>query len=471
MLHPEFTTRRSFLKQALTTGVALGAAGAFGCRTVGKTPRAVGAPPEAEGPGEPPPAKKYPELRVACIGTGGIGGFHLENALELGVTVPCFCDVDTSRQAKFAEAYPQARTYQDYRRMFDREHKNFDAVMIGAPDHHHFPATMMAMQLGKHVYTQKPLTHTPWEARQLTLAAQRYPKLVTQMGNQGHALEGWRIVVEWIQSGALGEIVETHTWTDRPIWPQNIERPEGEDPVPPNLDWDCWLGPAPTRAFKEKVYHPFNWRGWWDFGCGALGDMACHTMDGIFWALEPGYPTSVEPVTYGLFNDETYPKASVVRWQFPRRGRRRAFTATWYDGGLQPQIPPELEFGRRLTPTGNLFIGTKASLLVQGDYGESPRIFPESKMKEIGRPPKKLERSPGHVREWVMACVGEQPPSFARANFLYSGPMAETVLLGNIAIKLGRRLDWNGEKFEFTNVAQANPLLTKEYREGWRIKV
>ncbi len=454
----QLTTRRAFLKTAATAaaGVALAGGCARGRVQVRPKPRSF----LAKLPGE--------KLRIAFIGTGGIGGFHLEHTRDLDIVCPCFCDVDSTHWKPAADLYPKARRYRDYRRMFDKEHKNIDAVMIGVPDHHHYPATMIAMQLGKHVYTQKPLTHTVWEARQLTQAASRY-KVATQMGNQGHAGEGWRLVYEWIHSGALGDIVEVHTWTDRPIWPQAINRPEGEDQVPSNLDWDVWLGPAPERPYKKGVYHPFKWRGWWDFGCGALGDMACHLMDGLFWALDPGYPSAVEPLTYSAFNDETFPKASVVKWEFPRRGRRKAFTAYWYDGGLFPRLPEHLELGRRIPRGGgNIFVGTKASLLVGGSYGNSPRIIPEAKMKEIGKPPKMLERSPGHVKEWVMACRGEKPIDYPKSNFFYAGPMSETILLGNVALRVGRRLEWNGENMKIKNLPEAEQYLTKEYRQGWK---
>lgn len=416
--------------------------------------------------------KKYSQLRVAYIGTGGIGGHHLEETTKLGVSCPCYCDVDTSKFEQAAKDFPQAKSYQDYREMFDKEHKNFDAVLIGAPDHHHYPATMIAMQLGKHVYTQKPLTHTVWEAQQLQKVA-REKKLVTQMGIQGHAREGWRLVYEFIRGGLLGDIKETHTWTDRPIWPQGMGRPEGEDTPPSNLNWDAWLGPAPTRPFKGSSkpngagpYHWFNWRGWQDFGCGALGDMACHTTDGLYWALDPGQPTSIEPIALTNVNKESYPKAAMLKWEYPAKGSRPAYTSYWYDGGLRPRVPDVLEPDRKLPDTGNLVVGTKLTLLVAGDYGDSPRIIPEAKMKELGKPPQLLERSEGHFKEWVMACVGEKPVDYPKANFDYAGPHTANVLLGNIALRVGRKLEWDGTKF--TNIPDANQYLTKEYRDGWK---
>ncbi len=480
-------TRREFLHETLAAGALLAGAPALlaaqdsAATPPGKAP----APPDPSS--EPPPAasapaKKspYADLRVAFIGTAGIGNFHLDHAEDFGLACPCYADVDTKHYERIAKMYPHAKAYQDYREMFDKEHKNIDAVMVGTPDHHHYPATMIAMKLGKHVYTQKPLTHTVWEARQLALAADKY-KLATQMGNQGHAKEGWRLVYEWIRSGAIGDVKAVHNWTDRPIWPQGVERPEGDETPPSNLDWDVYCGPAPLRPFKGGTYHPFNWRGWWDFGAGALGDMACHTMDGMFWALEPGHCTSVETMACSSVNDETFPKSSIVKWEFPARElstpqpgggskpwHRPAFTAYWYDGGLVAPYPSDLELPRKLPPTGNLFIGTKASIVVAGDYGDSPRIYPESRMQEIGKPAQLLERSPGHVKEWVMACVGEQPIDFPKSNFHYAAPFTETVQLGNVALRYGRKLMWDGPNLTVTNLAEANQFVTKAYREGWK---
>jgi len=458
-------SRRDFIKSAGLAGVSLALTSLPGCATGQR--RGAGARLAT--------APKLERLRLAFIGTGGIGGWHLDSTDELDIHCPCYCDVDTRRMGAAAKRYPDARRYQDYREMIDKEHANFDAVMIGTPDHHHYPATILAMRRGKHVYTQKPLTHTAWEARQLTLAAREY-NVVTQMGNQGHAKEGWRLVYEFLHSGALGDVVAVHTWTDRPVWPQGMARPEGEDPVPAELDWNCWLGPAAERPYKggpapdkPGPYHWFNWRGWWDFGAGALGDMACHTMDGVFWALDPGYPTSIEPLAASACTSEAFPNASAIQWVFPRRGFRRGFDCYWYDGGLKPPRPPELEPGRDLPSTGNLFVGTKATLMVSGDYGESPRIIPEAKMREIGRPPKMLERSPGHVEEWVAACKGEQPMDYARSNFAYAGPFTEAVLLGNIALRVGRRIEWDGAALKITNIPEANEYLTKTYRSGWDV--
>jgi len=461
-------TRRTFIKSAAAVAGATVVAGMAGCAQSKPARYKPGAERKSL------LAPRRDKLRVAFIGTGGMGGSHLETTKDLGIVCPCYCDVDTNRMGKAAELYPDAKAYQDYRVMYEKEADNFDAVMIGIPDHHHYPATILAMQLGKHVYTQKPLTHTPWEARKLAEAAAKY-QVATQMGNQGHAGNGWRLVYEFVHSGAIGEITEVHSWTDRPIWPQAMERPEGEDAVPANLDWDLWLGPAQKRPYKGPAngkgagpYHWFNWRGWWDFGAGALGDMACHVMDGVFWVLDPAHPTSVEPMAVSRMTKEAFPKAAAIKWEFPATKKHRPFNAYWYDGGLFPQVPAELEIGRRLPDNGNIFIGTKGAMLVSGAYGNSPRIIPETKMKEIGKPPKMLDRSPGHAQEWIMAARGEKPLDYPKSNFFYAGPFTETILLGNIALRVGRRLDWDGEKMQFTNCPEANQYVSKEYRAGWK---
>lgn len=460
MNDPLHASRRDFFKTAAAAGMTLAGAAAV-------SPRAAAAHQdhEAEQPAEPSP---FRDLRIAFVGVGGMGHAHVTQLADLGVQCPCFADVDTNMFGPAKERFQNAKEYQDYRVMLEKEHANIDGVIIATPDHHHYPATMLAMQRGKHVYTQKPLTHTPWEARQLAEAAQRF-KVATQMGNQGHAGEGWRLVYEYYHGGHLGDVREVHTWTDRPIWPQGIPRSVDEDVPPRSLAWDLWLGPAPERPFRREAYHRFNWRGWWDFGAGALGDMACHTMDGLHWVLNPGHPTAIEPIAQGEMNGETFPKASMIRWEYPADGKRPAFVSYWYDGGLRPQVPEVLETGRKLPSTGNLFVGTKATLLVSGDYGESPRIIPESKAQEVGKPARILERSPGHMEEWLLAIKGDQPLDFPKASFAYAGPFSEKILLGNIALRVGRRLAWDGANMKFTNCPEANAFVTKEYRSGWRV--
>jgi len=435
------TTRRSFLK---TVAAAAGAAPLF-------LPRAARAQAASD------------RLNIAFVGTGGMGGAHVNEMGDLGQACTCYCDVDSSRWGDIAKRFPDARAYQDYRKMLDDNHDKIDGVMVGTPDHHHYPATIMAMKYGLNVYTQKPLTQTVWEARQLTRAAAKF-KVVTQMGNQGHGGEGWRIVYEWVRNGLIGDVIEVHTWTNRPIWPQGLERPQGEDPVPDNLDWDIWLGPAPKRPYKEGVYHPAKWRGWIDFGAGALGDMACHTMDGIFWALEPGYPIAIEPIVVNGITKECYPNSSIVKWEFGPKYWRPAFTAYWYEGGLKPRRPQNLEPDRELPFTGNLFIGTKASLMVAGDYGDDMTTIPESLLGQVGKLKQLLPRSVGHYREWVEAIKGE---NVTVSDFSYAAPMTETILLGNIAIIVGERIEYDGPGMRITNIPEANRLLSKAYGKGW----
>jgi predicted dehydrogenase len=456
---PLSPSRRSFVKNMVSTAAA----------TTFAAPAILRAADPVEKPAEVTTSSKE-KLRLAFIGTGGIGGMHMDEFPKHGITVPCYCDVDSSRWGEAKKRWPEAKGYQDYREMIDKQGKDFDAVVVGTPDHHHYPATILAMQAGKATYTQKPLTHTVWEARQLALAAKKY-RVATQMGNQGHGGEGWRLLYEWVRSGSIGTIKEVHSWTDRPIWPQGINRPEGEDPVPASLNWDVWIGPAPMRPFKKDVYHPFAWRGWWDFGAGALGDMAAHTMDGMFWALDAFDPVSVEPTAMTEMNGETFPKAGVMKWHFAAKGDRPAFDGYWYEGGLRPQRPAELEADRNLPKTGNLFIGTKATIMVAGDYGNSPRIIPETKSKEIGKPPKMLERSPGNYAEWVQAAKGEKPLDYCKSNFAYAGPMTECMILGNIAMRTGRKLEWDAANLKVTNVPEANQYVNKEYRQGWKYEV
>jgi len=441
-------TRRSFLQQTAVLG-AVGMGGSL------LKPHLV----RADSPNG--------TLNVAYIGVFGIGRTHILNTHRLGVNCLTYCDVDPAQMGDAKQRWENAVAYTDYREMFDKQHRNIDAVMIGTPDHQHYTPTMIAMQLGKHVYVQKPLTHTVWEARQLLLASRKY-KVVTQMGNQGHANEGNRVIVEYIRSGLLGTIKEIHAWSNRPTWPQGMaNRPDGEDPIPDGLNWDAWIGPAPMRPYKRGVYHRSMWRGWWDFGGGALADMACHTIDGIYWAMEPGHPLAVEPFTTTPVSEESFPKSSVVKYEFAAKGQQPAWNLYWYDGGLKPQMPVDFEMGRNLPVSGNLIVGSKATLLVSGDYGDRSQIIPDARHREIGRPPQMLERSPGHYEEWVMACRGEKSIDFPGSNFEYSAPLSEVVLLGNVAIRAGRRIEWDGDKLEVTNLPQANKWITKEYREGW----
>jgi predicted dehydrogenase len=419
-------------------------------------------------------------LNVAFVAAGGIAtGQHIGQLAGLGAGCPAYADADSKRWGAAAKRWPDAKGYTDYRQMFDKHHKEFDAVMVGTPDHHHYPATILAMSHGKHVYTQKPLTHTVWESRQLTMA-QKDMKLATQMGNQGHATDSLRGTIDYLRSGAIGDLVEAHVWSDRPWWRQGKPVPEGQQEVPDHLDWDTWIGPAKMRPFHHDpsdkwggVYHPFNWRGFWDFGCGALGDMACHQLDPVYWAMEPGYPTEIELMDGGAFGDAPmFGPNSTVRFSFPAKGDRPGFEVYWHDGGNKPERPDELAEGENLTNQGGLYIGTEGKMYAAGDPRNWPKLLPEERNKEQGRPEQQIERSAeGHHKEWYLACVGEKPHDFPKSNFSYAGPFTEMLLLGCIAQRLGGKLRYDPETMTFAERADATALITKEYREGWDFRL
>ena len=361
--------------------------------------------------------------------------------------------------------------------------KDIDAVLVATPDHTHAVIAMAAMQLGKHVYVQKPLTRTISEARALTEAARKY-KVVTQMGNQGHSEEGLRLMQEWLEGGAIGQVREVHCWTNRPIWPQGMPRPTDEQAVPEGLDWDLWIGPAPMRPF-HKTYHPFGWRAWQDFGAGAMGDMACHVMDASFMILKLGAPTSViaslgynflppAPGQRGFgqrveYND-SYPPSSTIHLTFPARGNMPPVKLHWYDGGLLPELPDDLEAGRKLPESGTIFVGDKGKMWCE-TYSESPRLIPESAMQAFQRPPKTLPRVPegraGHEKNWLDAI---RTKGQAVSNFDYAGPFTETVLLGNVAMRYpGERLLWDSAAMKVTNMPDAEQFVQHKYRPGWSL--
>jgi predicted dehydrogenase len=418
------------------------------------------------GPGHTPPSEK---LNIAGIGVGGMGASNLRNVE--GENIVALCDVDDKYAAKTYSKYPNARKYRDFRRMLEKQ-KDIEAVIIATPDHTHAVIAMEAIKAGKHVFCQKPLTHDIYEARSLTEAA-REAKVITQMGIQGHSGEGIRLICEWIWDGAIGTVREVDAWSSLTYYPPGhaywsskcTSRPKTAPPVPPTLDWDLWLGPAKYRPY-HPCYHPAVWRCWWDFGCGMLGDRGCHTLDAVFWALKLGHPITVEASSTNL-NEETHPIASIVRYKFPARGNLPPLTLTWYDG-LKPPRPEELEEGRRMghEEGGVLFKGDNGKLMC-GVYGESPRLIPESKMKAYKQPAKTLPRVTGtHEQNWVRACKSGKPTG---ANFDYSGPLTEVVLLGNIAKRMDRKLSWDGENMKVTNVPEANELVRLPYRNGWTL--
>jgi predicted dehydrogenase len=420
------------------------------------------------GAGQKPPSEK---LNIAGIGVGGRGYGDLMSLS--GENIVALCDVDDRHAGRTVKAFPKARVHQDYRKMLEQQ-KDIDAVVVATPDYLHAVITLTAMQLGKHVYCEKPMAHTLQEARLMAEAARKY-KVATQMGNQGNAGEGVRLMSEWIWDGAIGEIREVHAWTNKPVWPQGIGRLKETPPTLATLDWDLWLGPAPQRPY-HPAYLPFLWRGWWDFGCCALGDMGCHVLNNVVHPLKLGHPTSIEAYSTKC-TSETGPLASIIYYDFPARGDMLPVRLTWYDGGIMPPRPRELEENRRMGDNeGVLFVGDKGKLFC-GCYGDSPRLIPESRMREYKRPPRTLPRSPGHHNEWVNACKGGPP---AGSNFAAADVLTEIVLLGNVAIRSGLhqkvngmcvRLDWDGPNMKITNIPDANRYLQCSYRKGWEVAI
>jgi len=411
------------------------------------------------------------KLNIAGIGVGGQGGGDISRVSSENIVA--LCDVDWKRAEKTFEKFPQAKRYRDFRKMLEKQ-KDIDAVVVATPDHVHAVAAVYALKMEKHVYLEKPLAHTIHEVRILRKTAKE-AGVATQMGNQGHAEETMRLLKEWLDDGAIGKVRKIEAWTPHPVWPQGIYRPKEQPPVPDYLSWDLWLGPAPYRPY-HPAYLPAAWRGWWDFGTGALGDMGCHIFDPVFYALELSYPSSVE-ASYSIFvpetmnwdkpkNEESYPRASIVRYQFPERANYPPLKLTWYDGGLMPERPEELEEGRRMgSPFGGLlFFGDKGKILCGSHGAESLRLIPEKRMKEYQLPKKTLPRSIGHFKEWITACKGGKP---AGSNFDYAAPLTETVLLGNIAIRTGQRMIWDTKTGKIKNPAEANKYLKREYRKGW----
>ncbi|MDQ1257960.1 MAG: hypothetical protein QG656_2568 [Candidatus Hydrogenedentes bacterium] len=429
-------SRRTFLMGAAAVGLAAGRA------------RASVSPNE--------------KLNIAAIGVGGRGHDNIRELADQNIVA--LCDVDWRRASKSFEEFPNAEQFKDYRVMLEKR-KDIDAVIVATPDHTHAPASMLAMSLGKHVYCEKPLTHSMVEAWRMRDKA-REMKVATQMGNGGQASDSVRDLCELVWAGAIGPVREVHVWTDRPLgwWPQGLNRPEDTPSVPEKLDWDLWLGVAPERPYNP-AYLPFKWRGWYDFGTGALGDIGCHAFHSIFKALKLAYPTSVESCSTQVFQEtypggkivrkETYPVGSIVRYEFPAREDMPPLKFVWYDGGLKPARPEEIE--TPLDDNGCLYIGDTGKML-------GTRILPESKRREYTPPEKTLPRSPGHYVEWINACKGGEP---AGSNFDMASMVTETVLLGNIALRAQKKLVWDHESGKITNEPEANEYLQRPYRAGW----
>lgn len=402
-------------------------------------------------------------VNFACIGVGGKGDSDTADAARLG-NIVAICDVDENTLAAASKKYPNAKVYTDFRKMLDEIGKSIDAVTVSTPDHVHAAAASMAMHMGKHCFCQKPLTHSIYEARRLGQIA-RNMKLATQMGNQGTADNSMRKNAAIVKAGALGTVKEVHVWTNRPIWPQGGARP-AEKPVPSNLHWDLWLGPAPVRPYGDG-YHPFAWRGWWDFGTGALGDMACHTVNLPYMALDLKNPTSVEAESAGT-NKDSYPTWSVIKFQFPATASRPAVTMYWYDGGKKP--PADLFKGGKfddliengkISDSGSLIVGDKDRLYTPGDYGGGGRfIFTDPA-------PVPFEESPGHFEEFIRAIKGGKA---ARSNFPeYAGPLTETILLGNLAVWAGKKVEWDPKGLRAKNAPEVASIIRPKFRAGYSL--
>jgi predicted dehydrogenase len=437
------------------------------------------------------------KLNIAGIGVGGKGESDLmEFAKSPNVNIIALCDVDDRQGAKSKKNFPNAKYYKDFREMLKKEKNNIDACSISTPDHTHAVATLAAMQLGKHVYTQKPLTHDIYEARILSEAAKKY-KVVTQMGNQGGSGDGVRLAKEMYMAGMIGDVYEAHAWTNRPVWPQGIPTPSGKFEVPSELDWNLWLGTAKQIDYNP-AYLPFNWRGWWAFGTGALGDMACHIMDPIYRILPIDYPDSAECSVSNVWKDmwaegnfiDSCPPSSIIHLNYPRKDGKGNIKVSWHDGGLLPARPDELlpgeDFGN--WDGGVLFIGTKGKLLTDC-YGANPRLLPTKLMKEKIMPKPTLKRVPeGHYIQWVNACIAGYGNGETSSPFGYAGPFTESILMGNLAIRswmmqnpnlkgwgdkyLGRKkLLWDAKNMKITNFDEANQFVKREYRDGWSLEL
>lgn len=426
------TKRRTFLQIAAGAGIGL----------------PMFLPAQARGANE--------RLNVGLIGVGGRGAANMGGVASENITA--ICDVNTGALAPAAAQFSKAKQYADYRELLDA--KDLDAVVVSTPDHHHAPATIRALRRGLHVYCEKPLTHTVEEARLIAQEAAK-AKVATQMGTQNHEHPGYIRLVELIQSAAIGAVKQVYVITDRPgrWWSQGIEKPSEKVAIPANLNWDVWLGPAADRDY-HPAYVPFRWRGWWDFGCGAIGDMAIHLMDPAFWALELGGPvkvTSKGPPP----NPHSGPTWMETRFEFGQRGKLPPVEVIWYEG----EAKPDPEIAKDLPMNGSLFVGEKGRISIVHD--QQPKLLPEDKFVDFKGPDPYLPKSPGHHQQWIEAC---KTGSRTGSNFAYAGPFTEIVLLGNVAYRVGATIEYDPVAMKVTNVAEANNLLTKSYRKGWEVK-
>ncbi len=425
-------------------------------------------------------------INIGCIGVGGKGSSDTDDSARCGGTIVALCDVDAGTLNKKAQKYPQAKLYTDFRKMLEEMDRNIDAVTLSTPDHVHGVAGAMAMRMGKHIYCQKPLVQTVSEARLFRQLA-REKKVATQMGNQGSAGNGLRRAVEVIQAGVLGPVRELHVWSNRPVWPQGLDRPIGEDPVPSGLDWDLWIGPAPMRPYKDGVYHSFKWRGWHDFGTGALGDMACHTVNMPFRALKMGYPTVVECEETSPLFAETFPKTSRIRFEFPAREGMVPLKFWWYDGNPddtsvkalrpKPELTKEIaEMRGRMPGSGCLLVGDKGKLFSPDDYGsqfylilnDEKEYVSGNNHEAVKAVPATIPRSPGHNEEWFRM-MREGTPAYS--NFDIAAYLTEIILLGCIGMRVGvgRRMDWNGPEMTSPNCPESAQFVKRRNRQGWSV--
>ncbi len=436
-------TRREMLLGTAAAGAAVWLAG--GVRTL-----AAGLAPSEK-------------LDFAFVGSGGQAGFSLEHLAEHNIVA--LCDCDERRAAGAFQRFPKAERFRDYRRMLDQMDRQIDAVVVATPDHTHAPASLRAMRQGKHVYCEKPLTWCIEEARRMAETAKQH-KVATQMGTQGMAMDGARAGIEVIRAGAIGAVREMHVWTDRAQgwWPQGIERPQETPPVPKGLDWDLWLGVAPSRPY-HPAYVPFKWRGWLDFGTGAIGDMGIHNAAMAWVGLELGLPQSVEVVATSGIHRETFPAWSILRLEFPARGPLPPVTMHWYDGGKRPSA--DLIGASEVAKNGAILVGEQGTMYSIEWTGADWHLLPEDKFRDYRPPEPSLPRSPGHHAEWIAACKGGQA---AFCNFVdFAAPLTEVMLLGNLALRTGQKIEWDAQAMRAKGHPQADELIRREYRKGWDV--
>ncbi len=435
------------------------------------------------------------KLNICAVGAGGKGQSDIANFFKSGnANIVALCDVDDRASAKSRASFPKAKYYKDFREMLDKEKGNVDAVSVSVPDHAHAIPALIAMQMGKHVYVQKPLTHDIYEARVLTEAARKY-KVVTQMGNQGSSGDGVRVMQDWYNAGLIGDAHTVRCWTNRPVWPQGNGYPTTKDEIPAELDWNLWLGPTRFHEY-HTAYVPFNWRGYWDFGTGALGDMGCHIIDPAFKVVGLGYPSEVEcsvadvyeKMWTAAYHPESCPPASSIKMKFPGHNGKPEVKLTWMDGNIRPERPDELGADEQMgnADGGAIIEGTKGKMMC-GCYGENPTLLPTSRTKEAGNVAQKAPRviggQEGHYAQWVNACIAGYGKGVTSSNFDYAGPLTETVLFANLALRSWNLKDSSGKKFpgrkkllwdadnmKITNFDDANQFVKREYRDGYSLK-